>query len=187
MGLTSSEPDDEPGPGDGNTDDDIRDEEPGTADTAFLLRAERRGTGDGRRYTVTYWSVDASGNGAAGTVDAWVPHDMGHGEEPLLLRARTQPGGTLLEWSPVPDVTGYDVVRGRMQDVAESGDAYELGPMHCVATTGDAHTAGQEDAEVPAQGEIFFYLVGYQTEIGMSYGTPTAAKERRAPSPEVCP
>ena len=58
--VTSSEPDN--GTGDGDTDVDIQGAAIGTADDAFLLRAERAGNGDGRIYRVLYAVRDANGN-----------------------------------------------------------------------------------------------------------------------------
>jgi hypothetical protein len=72
--VTSNEPDN--GRGDGNTVDDIQGCEFGTADTAFQLRAERRGGGYGREYTIIYEATDASGNTAQMTVAVRVPHDQ---------------------------------------------------------------------------------------------------------------
>jgi hypothetical protein len=73
--VQSSEPDNDTG--DGNTVDDIQEEEVGTDDRLFLLRAERKGNGPGRTYAVTYDVVDASGNATTGQVDVLVPHDKG--------------------------------------------------------------------------------------------------------------
>jgi len=58
--VTSNEPDN--GMGDGNTTGDIAGADIGTADTAFKLRAERAGSGNGRIYTISYTAADASGN-----------------------------------------------------------------------------------------------------------------------------
>ena len=74
LSITSNEPDD--GLGDGDTPNDIQEADFGTDDSAFLLRAERSGTGDGRIYTVTYQAVDASGNTITDTSQVTVPHDQ---------------------------------------------------------------------------------------------------------------
>ena len=73
LSITSNEPDN--GLGDGNTRDDIQGAEFGTDDREFLLRAERSGTGSGRLYSVTYETVDASGNVTEATAEVTVPHD----------------------------------------------------------------------------------------------------------------
>jgi hypothetical protein len=72
--ITSDEPDD--GKGDGNTTGDIQDAVFGTTDTAFKLRSERMGGGDGRVYTIIYTATDCSGNSTPDTVYVRVPHDQ---------------------------------------------------------------------------------------------------------------
>ncbi len=59
--VTSSEPDDAPGGGDGNTTNDIQGAILGIPDFDVLLRAERAGNGPGRTYTIRYQARDASG------------------------------------------------------------------------------------------------------------------------------
>ncbi len=72
--VSSDEPDDAQGGGDGHTTGDIRGLQLGTADLAFLLRAERQGAGDGRVYTATYVATDGSGNEAEDSAEVRVPH-----------------------------------------------------------------------------------------------------------------
>ncbi len=74
VSVTSSEPDDAPGGGDGRTTGDIRGFVAGTADTAGRLRAERAGKGSGRVYTLTYAGRDAAGNESECTATVRVPH-----------------------------------------------------------------------------------------------------------------
>ena len=71
--VTSNEPDDAPGNGDGATVGDIRGFDLGTGDTAGQLRAERAGTGHGRVYTLTYVGRDAAGNQRTCAVMVTVP------------------------------------------------------------------------------------------------------------------
>jgi hypothetical protein len=73
--VTSNEPDDAPGLGDGNTTGDIQGFVLGTNDTAGFLRAERDGTGTGRVYTLTYSGTDHAGNVRTCTTTVSVPHD----------------------------------------------------------------------------------------------------------------
>ena len=75
--IVSNEPDDANGNGDGNTMNDIQGVDIGTEDYVFLLRAERDGSGNGRVYTITYTSTDASGNNAIAIITVTVPHDLG--------------------------------------------------------------------------------------------------------------
>ena len=74
--VSSNEPDD--GEGDGSTVNDIQGAVPGTADTQFELRAERREDGDGRLYAVTYTATDAAGNATPATGHVRVPRNRLH-------------------------------------------------------------------------------------------------------------
>lgn len=67
---------DEPtnGLGDGDTCPDAL----GTGTGAALLRAERRGTGNGRVYTVFFTATDGKGGSSQGSVVVSVPHDQGN-------------------------------------------------------------------------------------------------------------
>ncbi len=76
ISIVSSEPDNAPGNGDGNTVNDIQGAEFETEDNAFQLRAERDGNGNGRTYTIIYTVTDASGNTATEVVTVSVPHDQ---------------------------------------------------------------------------------------------------------------
>jgi len=49
----------------------------GTDDRAFKLRADRKGGGSGRTYTITYEATDTAGNKATATTTVVVPHDQG--------------------------------------------------------------------------------------------------------------
>lgn len=71
--VTSSEPDDALGMGDGSTVDDVVvvDED------SFELRAERAGKGTGRVYTATYRATDACGNWTEASATAVVPLHRG--------------------------------------------------------------------------------------------------------------
>jgi len=71
--VRSNEPDN--GTGDGNTDDDIQQADSGTDDRRVLLRAERKGNGNGRVYTLTYRVTDGGGNETEAEAVVRVPHD----------------------------------------------------------------------------------------------------------------
>jgi hypothetical protein len=49
----------------------------GTDDRQFALRSERRGTGTGRTYKITYSARDAAGNVATGETTVIIAHDQG--------------------------------------------------------------------------------------------------------------
>jgi hypothetical protein len=74
--LSSSDPDDAPGRGDGATVGDVQGADAGAADFDVLLRAERHDRGQGRIYTARYRSTDASDNVATGGGTVAVPHDQ---------------------------------------------------------------------------------------------------------------
>ena len=76
VSIVSNEPDNDQ-TGDGNTTGDIRRADLGTDDRKFKLRAERKGDGEGRVYSVTYKAVDQSDNETPATETVSVPHDQG--------------------------------------------------------------------------------------------------------------
>lgn len=73
--VTSDEPDNAPGIGDGNTINDIQNAALSTPDLSFDLRSERAGTMDGRTYTVTYTATDGSNNSTDSSATVTVAHD----------------------------------------------------------------------------------------------------------------
>jgi hypothetical protein len=75
--VTSSEPDDVPGQGDGATVGDVQGATAGAPDFDVLLRAERDGRGPGRIYRMSYRATDASGNAGTGVGSVAVYHDVG--------------------------------------------------------------------------------------------------------------
>lgn len=102
VSVTSSEPDDAPGSGDGNTTGDIQDAAIDTPDASVLLRAERSADGPGRVYTLLYTATDASGNPASSSGQVTVLHDPGR--TPLASSARTLQGTTRKKPAvPAPD------------------------------------------------------------------------------------
>jgi len=174
--ITSDEPDDAPGDGDGATVNDIQ---LGADDFHFRLRAERAGTGDGRVYTVTYSATDDSGNTASAMATAFVPHDRGGVVEPLLLNTESSAGGTAVNLNEVQGAQWYNVIRGNLAEIQEFADRLDLGQVVCVESHSlDFTTAGSEDPDIPAPGEAFFYLVEYHDQADSGYGTVTASKPR---------
>jgi len=75
--VTSNEPDDAKGGGDGSTVNDIQDAQIGTLDLNVSLRCERQGAGDGRTYTICYRATDNAGNSTTTCATFIVPHDQG--------------------------------------------------------------------------------------------------------------
>jgi hypothetical protein len=72
--VSSDEPENAQGSGDGNTIDDILF---ASGCRSVHLRSERQGKGNGRVYTMTIEASDASGNTATATYQVFVPHDAG--------------------------------------------------------------------------------------------------------------
>jgi hypothetical protein len=126
VSVTSSEPDDAAGGGDGSRAGDIQGEDPGTSDLSFGLRAERDGRGNGRVYTIVYEATDASGNTATEAFEVFVPHDLGGTMDPLMLTASREHAGTVLAWEEVPGAQSYDVVRGELANLRELNGSYRL-------------------------------------------------------------
>lgn len=77
VGIASNEP--ENGLGDGDTAPDAVI----TGDLTADLRAERRGTGAGRCYTITVECIDAAGNVTIGSVEVWIPKNRSGKGQPL--------------------------------------------------------------------------------------------------------
>jgi len=179
--VTSSEPDDSPGGGDGSTLGDIQGAEIGTSDFDFQLRAERDAAREGRAYRLTYTAVDGSGNQAGASSIVFVPHDQGGSTEPVLISANSDEIGTVLAWDPVPGTATYRVVRGNVTSLSDAGAFIDLGAVTCLQRASAAtSTNGSEDAEIPPVGEAFFYVVAYNDGNDSGYGSATATKPRVA-------
>ena len=71
VSISSDEPEDVKGGGDGNTTDDIVI----TGTSSFMLRSERQGGGNGRIYTVRFTARDSEGNMNRDACRIGVPHD----------------------------------------------------------------------------------------------------------------
>ena len=179
VSVTSSEPDDAPGDGDGRTSGDIAGADAGTPDTEVLLRGERAGDGPGRTYELTYQAVDASGNVASALAVVTVPHDQGQGPEPLSLRLEPNgmPGLAHVYWNGVGGAQAYDVVMGDLAALRVEDNRITLGavrvPARLITTTTFLETDGSSAAGlVPPMGKAFFYLVDYRDGRGPSgFGT----------------
>ncbi len=187
--ITSDEPDDAPGGGDGNTTNDIQNADYGTQDDLFDLRAERQGGGDGRTYTVTYTATDGSGNQASASGTVFVPHDQGGVTEPLELTVEENDEGTALRWTRVQGSQSYNVIRGKLSELRDLDSVYDLATVACVENASPNESShGNEDAEIPAPGEVFLYMVEFSENTGKesAYGTVSASKPRK-PAAGDCP
>jgi hypothetical protein len=190
--VTSSEPEDAAGMGDGETGHDIQNLERGSPDTDILLRAERDGHGPGRTYELLYRAVDLAGNSIPGTAQVFVPRDQGQGPEPLMMHLeRTGNGNQVrLYWPAVEGALGYDVISGELSALRVMSDTLSLGTVRVVAR-GTLDTAATEPtaSPTPQAGHAFFYLIEQRTELGASgYGTESAPWPRVPASCDLgCP
>jgi hypothetical protein len=181
VSITSSEPDDAEGTGDGSTTGDVSGHLPGTADVDFKLRAERAGSGNGRVYTVTYTATTTNGSELTTSAVAHilVPHDQGGAVEPILLVLQQTAPGTVVQWNEVPGALYHNVIRGELGNLRNVPEAIDLGEVICIeAASLDASTSGAEDVAVPPPGQAFFYLVESNNGWASSYGTESVSKPR---------
>ena len=186
--VSSDEPDDANGGGDGNTPNDIQDAAVGSADFDLQLRAERDANGAGRHYEVGYVATDCFGSTAAASATILVPRNENGAVEPVRISVTHSAGGTLLAWDPVPGALSYRVVRGNTASLRDAGEFIDLGEVTCIrADSLVTATHGDEDVENPPLGQAFFYLVAYSDQWGGSgYGTAAVPKPRTAASGD-CP
>jgi hypothetical protein len=66
-------------------------------------------------------------------------------------------GATTLTWWPLEEASAYDVVRGGLNALRDSGGDFGASVNSCIAD--DTEVTSAEDAEVPASGDGFWYLV----------------------------
>jgi hypothetical protein len=177
VSVSSNEPDN--GEGDGDTTDDIQDAELGTPDFDVSLRAFFNDTATTEIYTLAYAATDVGGNVTTESGFVVVPHDQAGTVDPIQLLLSRESAGTLVTWQEAPGALHYDVIRGLVEEITESGAVINLGHVTCIeGNSPDASTAGSEDPMLPEPGEAFFYLVQYDDGVSSSYGTESARKPR---------
>ncbi len=179
ISVTSSEPDDSPGAGDGSTTGDIVIE----ADR-FLLRAERLTGGDGRTYTVVYEATTTNGSQLTTQVSATVvvPRVVNGSVDPVTLSLARGAQGTIVSWPLVDGAEGYHAIRGDRRSIVERPQEIDLGAVVCLAST----PGGAVDAAVPPPGVVYFYVVEYVDDgLASGYGTESVPKPRE-PSSGAC-
>jgi hypothetical protein len=176
--VTSSEPDDAPGSGDGNTSEDIQGASPGTDDPDVSLRAERDGGGAGRTYNLAYSASDAAGNVTASSAAIFVPHDRNGVTDPLSLTLIPEGASTLVAWSTVTGATSYSLIRGNIANLKEESQAIDIGPVICLAHGPGTSIVEPEGSMIPPSGQVFFYLVAYDDGMESSCGSPSTSKPR---------
>jgi immune inhibitor A len=159
--IESSEPENDKG--DGNTLDDIQDDELGTVDTCFALRSERQGGGDGRKYTVIYEGKDFSDNVAYDTVCVRVPHDQS--AHALASFGFSADGATVTGLTDkvaviIPATAGMDVASVAASDIYLGNTDGVLRPIG--VRTADANKDGLLDLV------LFFDTMGVQERLAGS-------------------
>jgi hypothetical protein len=92
--------------------------------------------------------------------------------------------GTQVSWTEAPGAESYDVIRGNVAEIAETGVVIGLGTVECLKND-SLDASAVEDPEIPDAGEAFFYVVSYFDKASSSFGTATAPKPR-APGPGAC-
>ncbi|HJQ97919.1 MAG TPA: hypothetical protein VJ826_06350, partial [Candidatus Polarisedimenticolaceae bacterium] len=179
VSAISSDPDDDPGAGDGHTTNDVQGATTGTDDFDLQVRAERAGEGAGRTYTLTYRATDDSGNSTTGSTTVFVPHSMANLIEPLTVNL-SRGAVTRVEWDEVPGAVNYDVVRGDLSALRVMGSDVDLGTVTCIENDSlDTTTAGREDSTVPQLGKAFFYLIQFNDGLqDSSYGSMSVGRAR---------
>ncbi len=107
------------GTGDGNTSPDIAGASYGEDDRSFQLRAERKGNGNGRIYTITYTAKDASGNSTTESGVVTVAHSQADVSQPKVDFSSTTVGSisqpqtvTVSNASPDPLLISSVIVSG---------------------------------------------------------------------------
>jgi hypothetical protein len=177
VSVTSSEPDDAVGGGDGQTTGDIQGAGTGTDDRQVQLRAERDGHGTGRTYVATYRATDSSGNGTSTSSSVQAPHDLGNVVEPITLQVAGKTG-TQVTWPAVAGAESYDVIRGNLSELRVNGSNVELGRVTCIENGSiDTTTLGHEDTLIPAPGQAFFYAVQFFDGVAdSSYGSDSVGR-----------
>src|SRR6185503_5952730 len=183
VSASSSEPDDAAGGTDGVTISDIEGADVGAADAALMLRGERDGGGSGRVYTLTYLARDGIGNTTTALATVTVPHDLGHGPEPLLMRVEPVPGssGVRIFWPAVAGATGYDVISGDLQEWHAANGALDVGRVKALARSTPATSLNEAaGTAIPAPGRVVFYLIQQRTPAPVGYGTESAPLPRIA-------
>lgn len=107
---------------------------------------------------------------------------------PIDVSVQQSASGTVLSWNDLPAADSYNVIRGRLEHLVDTGSTVDLGPVVCIeGGSVDTSTDGWEDAVLPDPGKGFFYLVEavYSDGSSGSYGTSSAG-EPRLPGPGVC-
>ncbi|HJQ98540.1 MAG TPA: hypothetical protein VJ826_09505, partial [Candidatus Polarisedimenticolaceae bacterium] len=146
VAFSSSEDDDAPGTGDGQTTGDIQGVTIGSLDLEFVVRAERAGTGPGRVYSAVYSAEDGRGNAITRPAAVLVPHDQGGPVDPLTVTLWKDRERAIVQWTEAPGARFYNVIRGDVGKLRSGIETVLLGPVSCLASRTTATTAVDADA-----------------------------------------
>ena len=104
------------------------------------------------------------------------------------MRVEGNQATTLTLETDNPLATSYDFVRGDLVELSESAAGVDVGTVVCLENDStDRTTIGDEDIEIPAPGQGFFYLARFNASPGSgSYGGSTQNRDRE-PSAGDCP
>jgi hypothetical protein len=110
----------------------------------------------------------------------------------LALASFPSPLSTLLvdgdsvKWSAVEGAEAYDVVRGSVSALSESGNSVPLGPLTCLASATTKTSA--TDAAIPAPGQAFYYVFRIRWENQRDvYGRSSRGHDRVPASGDCAP
>ena len=127
-------------------------------------------------YVVRVRSTDASLNSAVAIATVVVPHDLGHGPEPLLLMLDRIPGsaGIRIDWPGLEPGAAYDVLSGDLSAWRVEDRTLRLGSMRVLAR-GTTSTSLVDNAAAPPPGRATVYLIqAHAAGVVTGYGTESA-------------
>ena len=110
---------------------------------------------------------------------------------PSLTAESTPAGTTRLTWTTSAAATGYDVVRGSLNELAASSGDFAVATNACLDPSTPSETA--DDPEQPSAGQGYWYLVrGRNCSLAGTYDSGAASQvgtrdSEISASPEACP
>jgi thermitase len=98
------------------------------------------------------------------------------------VKVRQVPTGTVVSWQVAEGASSYDLVRGNVGSLSDTGTQVQLGPVVCLANDTPS-LAGAPDPDIPSPGQAFFYLMRTGSPSGSSsYGNSSTLHARVASS-----
>src|SRR5262249_35434351 len=119
----------------------------------------------------------------------YTPNEPVQSIDPYVnLKMRELPGGTEADWADPGGAVSWDVIRGQIDFIVESGTGVDLGPVTCIEDDSPDTTTAPDhlDAQIPPAGKAFFYLVRTRTLLDPgTYGHSTLG-HKETPSNGDC-